>query len=225
MTDLEDKYNAASSALRAKFADLSFVPPLDLGLKLDASGITTEKVVSQYKTYTQKLGELLAKPLQKNHLQHRIAEDSVYFLLLENYFRAISHAFSSDQLVVPLVGEHGLVVAPDTVTELLGSPFSHQDYLLALLRLVDAVLEYTTSCIITISTSSQTDTSKKQYGIGLINLKLIGKLQEGFQMLDLRNDVIRRRYDGLKYSYKKVNGVVYDLAMRNLLVDADVTSD
>ncbi|KAH9854662.1 Translin [Lenzites betulinus] len=38
----------------------------------------------------------------------------------------------------------------------------------------------------------------------------------GFAMLNLKNDLLRRRYDSLKYDIKKVEEVVYDVSLRKL---------
>jgi hypothetical protein len=37
------------------------------------------------------------------------------------------------------------------------------------------------------------------------------------QLLTLKNDGLRRKFDSIKYDVKKVEGVVYDLAVRGLL--------
>ena len=47
--------------------------------------------------------------------------------------------------------------------------------------------------------------------------KFIKDISAGFQLLNLKNDVLRRRSDGIKYSVKKVEDVVYDLSLRGLL--------
>ncbi|PSN66312.1 recombination hotspot-binding protein-like protein [Corynespora cassiicola Philippines] len=39
----------------------------------------------------------------------------------------------------------------------------------------------------------------------------------GFQVLNLKNDSLRRRSDGIKYRVKDVEDVVYDLSLRNLI--------
>ena len=39
----------------------------------------------------------------------------------------------------------------------------------------------------------------------------------GFQLLNLKNDALRRRSDGVKYSVKRVEDVVYDLSLRGLI--------
>lgn len=46
----------------------------------------------------------------------------------------------------------------------------------------------------------------------------------GFQLLNLKNDNLRRKSDGVKYSVKKVEDVVYDLSLRGLLPKEEVTS-
>lgn len=41
-------------------------------------------------------------------------------------------------------------------------------------------------------------------------------LFRGFQLLNLRNDLLRKRFDGMKYDLKKVEEVVYNLKLRKL---------
>ena len=43
--------------------------------------------------------------------------------------------------------------------------------------------------------------------------RFVKDVHAGFQLLNLKNDVLRRRTDGLKYSVKKVEDVVYDLEL------------
>jgi len=45
----------------------------------------------------------------------------------------------------------------------------------------------------------------------------IKDLHAGFQVLNLKNDILRKRVDSIKYAVKKVEDVVYDLSLRNLL--------
>ncbi|KAI1502857.1 putative sequence-specific DNA binding protein [Biscogniauxia marginata] len=39
----------------------------------------------------------------------------------------------------------------------------------------------------------------------------------GFQLLNLKNDIVRKRVDAVKYHVKKVEDVIYDLSLRNLI--------
>lgn len=45
----------------------------------------------------------------------------------------------------------------------------------------------------------------------------IKDIHAGFQLLNLKNDILRKRVDGVKYHVKKVEDVVYDLTLRNLI--------
>ncbi|XP_075037280.1 translin [Mixophyes fleayi] len=47
----------------------------------------------------------------------------------------------------------------------------------------------------------------------------INQLDFGFRLLNLKNDSLRKRYDGLKYDVKKIEEVVYDLSIRGLNKD------
>ncbi len=44
----------------------------------------------------------------------------------------------------------------------------------------------------------------------------MGELDSGFRLLNLKNDNLRKRFDGLKYDIKKVEEVVYDITIRGL---------
>ncbi|KAI1348928.1 putative sequence-specific DNA binding protein, partial [Xylaria sp. FL0043] len=48
----------------------------------------------------------------------------------------------------------------------------------------------------------------------------IKDLFAGFQLLNLKNDIVRKRVDAVKYHVKKVEDVIYDLSLRNLLPQA-----
>lgn len=54
------------------------------------------------------------------------------------------------------------------------------------------------------------------YGRPVRIAKFIAELDSGFRLLNLKNDSLRKRFDGLKYDLKKVEEVVYDLTIRNL---------
>lgn len=47
--------------------------------------------------------------------------------------------------------------------------------------------------------------------------KFVKDLHAGFQILNLRNDSLRRRSDSIKYNVKRVEDIVYDLSLRDLL--------
>ncbi|KAK6868423.1 hypothetical protein K4I79_004726 [Candida tropicalis] len=86
----------------------------------------------------------------------------------------------------------GAIMNPDEVSEILGlEKFDYQSYLLALLRLVDTIVEYTTTTVINESVGS-TGSKSPNYTISIINSQIVSKLQNGFQLLDLKNDALRK---------------------------------
>jgi len=48
-------------------------------------------------------------------------------------------------------------------------------------------------------------------------LRFVNELFSGFQLLNLKNDFLRKKYDSIKYDLKKIEEVVYDLSIRGLL--------
>ncbi|KAL5011030.1 hypothetical protein ScPMuIL_013335 [Solemya velum] len=55
--------------------------------------------------------------------------------------------------------------------------------------------------------------------------KFVGELDSGFRLLNLKNDSLRKRFDGLKYDLKKVEEIVYDLTIRGLKPKDGATGD
>lgn len=154
--------------------------------------------------------------------------------MVNRYYKVISYIFlvrlqnnNFDKISHPLISKNddmlGLVITPEEIQQLLSiEKLSYNDYLLSLLRFIEVIVEYTVETIILISINSEkslNSSQNNQYSLSLVNLQILTKLQNGFQMLDLKNDNIRRKYDGLKYSFKKINGIVYDLSLRKLIVN------
>lgn len=50
--------------------------------------------------------------------------------------------------------------------------------------------------------------------------QFVKDIHAGFQILNLKNDSLRRRSDSIKYSVKKIEDIVYDLSLRNLVPKA-----
>ncbi|KAF9585340.1 hypothetical protein BGW38_002822 [Lunasporangiospora selenospora] len=47
--------------------------------------------------------------------------------------------------------------------------------------------------------------------------KFLKELYSGFQLLNLKNDTLRKRFDSIKYDIKKVEEIIYDLTVRKLV--------
>ncbi|XP_028393768.1 translin-like [Dendronephthya gigantea] len=46
----------------------------------------------------------------------------------------------------------------------------------------------------------------------------VSELDAGFRLLNLKNDFLRKKFDGLKYDLKKIEEVVYDIKIRCLII-------
>jgi hypothetical protein len=56
----------------------------------------------------------------------------------------------------------------------------------------------------------------QNYTYPLVISSFVGEMFAGFQLLNLKNDSLRRRFDSLKYDLKKIEEVVYDISLRGL---------
>ena len=99
-----------------------------------------------------------------------------------------------------------------------------EEYLLALTSLVEelACFSLVFSLHRSLLISGQTRLARNAVTLGdyerplLIN-QFVKDVFAGFQILNLKNDILRRKSDGLKYRVKDVEDVVYDLSLRNLV--------
>ncbi|OVA10102.1 Translin [Macleaya cordata] len=52
-------------------------------------------------------------------------------------------------------------------------------------------------------------------------LKFLTELHAAFRMLNLRNDFLRKKFDGMKYDLRRVEEVYYDVKIRDLTANGD----
>lgn len=79
------------------------------------------------------------------------------------------------------------------------------DYLMGLLQLASELSRLAVNAV-----------TAGDYGRPMRIAKFVGDMDSGFRLLNLKNDSLRKRFDGLKYDLKKVEEVVYDLTIRGL---------
>ncbi|XP_047165110.1 translin-like isoform X1 [Vigna umbellata] len=56
-------------------------------------------------------------------------------------------------------------------------------------------------------------------------LKFLTDLHAAFRMLNLRNDLLRKKFDGMKYDLRKVEEVYYDVKIRGLTPNGELIGD
>ncbi|BES97314.1 Translin [Nesidiocoris tenuis] len=61
-----------------------------------------------------------------------------------------------------------------------------------------------------------TSATAGRYDLPMTISKLVSEMNAGFMLMNFKNDALRKRYDALKYDQKKIEEVVFDLAIRGL---------
>lgn len=81
-----------------------------------------------------------------------------------------------------------------------------EEYLLALVSLIEELARL-----------ARTSVTMNDFATPLRISQFIKDVHAGFQVLNLKNDILRKRSDGIKYKVREVEDVVYDLSLRGLL--------
>ncbi|CAK9833654.1 Tsn [Anthophora retusa] len=111
-----------------------------------------------------------------------------------------------------------VLVTKETVAEILGVQNQREDgfhldledYLMGLLQLAAELSRFAINSV-----------TNGDYNRPIEIARFVNELNAGFKLLNLKNDSLRKRFDGLKYAVKKVEEVVYDLSIRGLKPSAN----
>lgn len=212
--------------------DTSFKDEIrDVTKELDKINRQISFVLSQcHSTPTEKLPELLeesrehfASQKEKVAQLSSIASKMPYYKyngLFSTQLQNASYAtVMAHWLGLNLVGsgtvQPGTLLSLEEVGSVLGTKvnvgdedvfhFTTEEYLHSLITLINEISRLAINSV-TIG----------DYQRPLMISKFIKDLFSAFQILNLKNDSLRRRYDSIKYDVKKVEEVVYDLSLRGL---------
>ncbi|KAI8563328.1 hypothetical protein RHMOL_Rhmol03G0103800 [Rhododendron molle] len=153
---------------------------------------------------------------------HRLAE-----ILCEcpgQYYRYHGDWRSETQTVVSLLAflhwlETGNLLVHTEAEEKLGLNNSQfgldiEDYLVGICFMSNELPRYVVNRV----TAGDYDCPRKV-------LKFLTDLHAAFRMLNLRNDFLRKKFDGMKYDLRRVEEVYYDVKIRGLAANGDSTGD
>ncbi|KAF2154850.1 translin [Myriangium duriaei CBS 260.36] len=139
-----------------------------------------------------------------NGLWTRAMQDCTFTVLLLHYLRGFASTTEGGQLLTP-----------EQVGNVLGVPVNLKDrdafhltieeYLHAVISLTDELTRLTRNAV-----------TLQNHTAPLAIARFIKDLHAGFQLLNLKNDALRKRGDAIKYRVKEVEDVVYDLSLRGL---------
>lgn len=155
-------------------------------------------------------------------LFHRLAE--ILHECPGQYYRYNGDWRSETQTVISLLAfmhwlETGSLLMHTDAEEKLGLNNSEfgldiEDYLIGICFMSNELPRYVVNQV----TAGDYDCPRKV-------LKFLTDLHAAFRMLNLRNDFLRKKFDGMKYDLRKVEEVYYDVKIRGLAVTGDSRED
>lgn len=100
------------------------------------------------------------------------------------------------------------LVDVDNVVQMMGAEVQLpvEDYLIGVCNVVQELVRLSLNCVI-----------RADYKTPKRCARFANDVFEGFKQLNLRNDFLRKRYDGIKYDVKRLEEIMYDLSVRGLL--------
>jgi len=114
------------------------------------------------------------------------------------------------------VSEQGQLMTIEQVGDILGVPTNVKEKDVFHLTL-EEYLHSLISLIEELSRLAVNSVTLGDYQRPLLISKFVKDLHAGFQLLNLKNDSLRRRSDSIKYNVKKIEDVVYDLSLRKFV--------
>ncbi|XP_053998495.1 translin isoform X1 [Hylaeus anthracinus] len=184
-------------------------------------------IVSKYCTMARELFENVRKSYAA--LAKIVPKDQYY--RFHDHWRSVTQKLCFlASLVIYL--EVKVLVSKETVAEMLGVQNNREDgfhldledFLMGLLQL-SAELVYIIYCMSVVASHlyvmfqsrfAVNSVTNGDYNRPIEIARFVNELIAGFRLLNLKNDNLRKRFDSLKYSVKKVEEVVYDLSIRGL---------
>lgn len=183
------------STPRSKYSVL--FPTIEEGIKKEIQSVgTLAAFASQYPYY------------KYNYKWVRILQDAISTIILTTWLGGMGTESEPGQV--------GRLLSPEEVGKVFGVPvnlkdrdafhITIEDYLLGLISIIDELSRLAMNSV----TLGDNELAVQISGF-------IKDLHAGFQVLNLKNDILRKRVDSIKYAVKKVEDVVYDLSLRNLI--------
>ncbi|KAJ9214391.1 hypothetical protein DTO166G4_4015 [Paecilomyces variotii] len=168
----------------------------------------TKEILAQKEEVTKLKAIASQHPFYKyNGVWSRELQNLVYSIELCAWLGGLSEYKSSTSASFMTIEEVGKFLdIPVNLKERDEFHLTIEEYLLALISMVEELARLAVNSV-----------TLGDYGRPLQIGNFIKDLFAGFQLLNLKNDILRKRSDGIKYSVKKVEDVVYDLSLRNLV--------
>ncbi|KAG7009977.1 translin [Physcia stellaris] len=148
----------------------------------------------------------MVDPAIFKHLQTKIDEDSAIREELRNILQDLEKQSRSTQSILSRAHSIPAAQMPVNLKDRDAFHLTVEEYLHALIGLIEELARLAVNSV-----------TLGDYYRPLEISQFVKSLHAGFQILNLKNDSLRRRTDSIKYNVKRIEDVVYDLSLRNLL--------
>ncbi|MCJ1255209.1 hypothetical protein MMC24_003025 [Lignoscripta atroalba] len=173
-----------------------------------------EASIAQQTETIVRLAEVASKhPYYKyNGIWTKDIQNACFTILLCGWLGGLSSQDNEGQLgrllTIEEVGH--ILKVPTNLKDRDAFHLSIEEYLHSLISLIDELARLAVNSV-----------TLGDYQRPLQISQFVKDIHAGFQILNLKNDSLRRRSDSIKYSVKKIEDVVYDLSLRNLVPRRD----
>ncbi|XP_052803250.1 translin-like [Mya arenaria] len=159
-----------------------------------------EQTVSMFEQIRQGMTNLAVKIPENQYYRYN---DQWRFVMQRLAFLSAYLTYLQDESMISIQQVAQIIGVKVVRTE--GFHIDLEDYLMGLLQLASELSRLAVNSV-----------TAGDYGRPIRIAKFVGEMDSGFRLLNLKNDSLRKRFDGLKYDLKKVEEVVYDLTIRGL---------
>lgn len=164
---------------------------------------------------TSLMGLVNQHPYYKyNGIWSHSLQNAVYIVLL-------AHWLSTKQLASPQLVAETLNLRIDSNggngQTNSGFDFTFEEYLHATISLINELSRLAVNSVTATAAANAQEPNSEAYDLPVEIDRFLKQVQAGFMALNLKNDSLRRRSDSIKYDVKKVEEIVYDLALRGLI--------
>lgn len=138
---------------------------------------------------------------------NRQMQEVVFAICLVHWYRSPSTGLEGELLTIEQVGS--ILEIPVNVKDRDQFHLTIEEYLHALIMLIDELARV-----------ARISVTCGNFRRPVIISQFAKDLHAGFQILNLKNDSLRRRSDSIKYKVREIEDVIYDLTLRGLLPKA-----
>lgn len=178
------------------------------------SSIEENIIVSEYCANARKL----LGDVQENYKKLAVTVPKDQYYRFNDQWRLVTQRFCF-LISLTIYLEVKTLVTKEIVAEILGVQNNREDgFHLELEDFLMGLLQLPTE----LSRFAMNSVTNGNYERPIEIAKFVNQLNAGFKLLNLKNDTLRKRFDGLKYDVKKIEEVVYDLSIRGLKPSTDL---